>query len=79
MHQPVDIWQVFKGARLKLPCSWCYQFYILLVRKTIRVQFYHKCVQIMKQVVAGELKRKHILETPKNKIQATFNFAITVG
>jgi hypothetical protein len=47
--------------------------------KNVSSYFYHKCIQILKQVVAGELKRKHKLETPKNKIQATFNFAITVG
>jgi hypothetical protein len=72
MHEPVEIWQVFKGARLKLPCVWCYPFYVLLLRKTIRVQFYHKCVQILKQVVAGERKCKHKLETPKNKLQNNF-------
>jgi hypothetical protein len=50
---------VFKGARLKLPCTWCCPFYVLLLRKTIRVQFYHTCVEILKQVLAGERKRKH--------------------
>jgi hypothetical protein len=63
---------VFKGARLKLPCSGCYGFCVLFMRKTIRVQFDHKCIQNQKQVVAGELKRKHELETPKK--QNTNNF-----
>jgi len=36
------------------------------------VLFYHKCVQILKQVVAGDRKRKHKLETPKNKLRNNF-------